>query len=362
MNPHTLGYDNDDYRKHTHKKYTQNYWIKFSNYGGKEMIKEALEKLINEFPTYYVKEVFPFQNSPLADFIRQELPAIFSREFNQFPTLVWRASPGLAQWADAPWIAAFNPLVAETAQDGYYPVFLFTTSLDKIYLSLNQGMTKVREELGDKAGRSALAHRAEILRRRLHPDYQDAGFLSDPIDLQARGPNTRQAYYEPGHAFGKTYYSNHIPTDNELRADISNMLRLYALAFSRGGISELDLEDLAPDPSMDGLDFTVEEKKKYKYHKTVERNPKLSREAKRIHGYTCQVCNFNFQEGYGAIGENFIEAHHKTPIANVPDDQFVKWSAQNDFAVVCSNCHSMLHRKNALHDFNAFVIEYRNRL
>jgi hypothetical protein len=74
--------------------------------------------LIIEYPTYDVKEVFPFQNSPLADFIRQELPAIFSREFNQFPTLVWRASPGLAQWADAPWIAVAADLMHQGIQSG----------------------------------------------------------------------------------------------------------------------------------------------------------------------------------------------------------------------------------------------------
>lgn len=326
------------------------------------MLREALERVINEFPTFDVKDVFPFQNAEIAVFIRQDIPRIFANEFNHYPTMLWRASAGRGQWGDAPWIAIFNPLVTVTAQDGYYPVLLFSSSMDTIYLSLNQGMTKVREELGDSAGQSALIHRAEILRTRLHPEYQEAGFTTDPIDLQPRGINTRLAYYEPGHAFGKFYRKNHIPPDETLRNDISNILRLYALAFSRGGIAELDLDDQAPDPSIADIpDLTIEEKKKYKYHKTVERNSRLSRAAKRIHGLTCEVCGFNFEETYGLIGKGFIEAHHKTPIADIPDDQFITLSAENDFAVVCSNCHSMLHHDSAIQNFEEFVRQYRNR-
>ena len=39
--------------------------------GAKTMIKAALVKLFNEFPPYDVKEVFPFEGSPLAAYIRQ---------------------------------------------------------------------------------------------------------------------------------------------------------------------------------------------------------------------------------------------------------------------------------------------------
>ena len=115
------------------------------------MIRESLERLFNEFPTYDVKEVFPFADNPLANYIRKELPAIFSQEFSEFQAIEWEASPGKGQWADAPWIAAFNPVITDSAQDGYYPVLLFNSSMDTVYLSLNQGMTKPRAEFGKDA-------------------------------------------------------------------------------------------------------------------------------------------------------------------------------------------------------------------
>lgn len=325
------------------------------------MIKEAIEKVMNEYPAYDVKQVFPFAGSPLAEYIRHDLPEMFSGEFNEFPGLVWEASPGKGQWADAPWMAALNPLVTETAQDGYYPVLLFTSSLDAVYLSLNQGMTKIRQQSSDdEAALNTLRHRADLLRRRLGDESPKAGFSAEPIDLQPRGQSTRIAHYEPGHAFGKRYKRNQIPPDDVLKTDVLAMLRLYALAFSRGGVGELDLDDQTPDPSTSDLgDLKFEERLQYKNHLTIERNRKLVAAAKRLHGYTCQVCGFNFGKQYGPVGEAFIEAHHKVPMAMLPKDRFVTLSAQDDFAVVCSNCHSMLHRRGSVIDFDQFVRDYQ---
>ena len=42
------------------------------------------------------------------------------------------------------------------------------------------------------------------------------------------------------------------------------------------------------------------------------RNPKLVKRAKEIHGYKCQVCDFDFFDRYGSLGKKFIEAHQET--------------------------------------------------
>ena len=54
----------------------------------------------------------------------------------------------------------------------------------------------------------------------------------------------------------------------------------------------------------------------------------------------CEVCGFDFAAKYGAHGKNFIEAHHKIPVAKL--DGKVKTRIV-DLALVCSNCHRMLH-------------------
>jgi 5-methylcytosine-specific restriction protein A len=82
-------------------------------------------------------------------------------------------------------------------------------------------------------------------------------------------------------------------------------------------------------------------------HKKRERDPKIVKKAKDIflakHGhFFCQVCNFNFEEIYGDLGKNFIEAHHVIPVSELKEDgeTFIK-----DIVMLCSNCHRMIHRK-----------------
>lgn len=96
----------------------------------------------------------------------------------------------------------------------------------------------------------------------------------------------------------------------------------------------------------DDLGFP-EGKKKLKTHIARERNPKVVREAKNKfkaeHGKLyCEICGFDFKEKYGEIGEDFIEGHHTIPISEMREGELTR---MEDIALVCSNCHRMLHRK-----------------
>ena len=57
---------------------------------------------------------------------------------------------------------------------------------------------------------------------------------------------------------------------------------------------------------------------------------------------SCEVCDFDFYKKYGKLGLGFIEAHHKVPVSQLAGDKKTKIS---DLALVCSNCHRMLHRQ-----------------
>jgi hypothetical protein len=55
----------------------------------------------------------------------------------------------------------------------------------------------------------------------------------------------------------------------------------------------------------------------------------------------CEVCGFSFIEIYGELGRDFIEAHHKQPVAELKPGSRTR---VEDIALVCPNCHRMLHR------------------
>lgn len=99
-------------------------------------------------------------------------------------------------------------------------------------------------------------------------------------------------------------------------------------------------------------DESFEEKKVLRHHEFVERNSKLAKRTKEIHGYTCVACGFNFRKKYGEIGMNYIEAHHLTPFADLNEKS--KVSPKNDMTVLCANCHRMIHRLQNVSNIEEF--------
>lgn len=69
-------------------------------------------------------------------------------------------------------------------------------------------------------------------------------------------------------------------------------------------------------------------------------------------GYVCEACGMSFGKSYPGIGDEFIECHHKIPYAEIEDGGNRKLKI-NDFMVLCSNCHRMIHRLDDPADLDA---------
>jgi 5-methylcytosine-specific restriction enzyme A len=83
-----------------------------------------------------------------------------------------------------------------------------------------------------------------------------------------------------------------------------------------------------------------------RFHRVRERSSKLR--DKKIRSVLargglliCEVCQFNFEEFYGDLGKGFIECHHVEPLHEVGE----RSRTIRDLALLCSNCHHMIHRK-----------------
>jgi 5-methylcytosine-specific restriction protein A len=59
----------------------------------------------------------------------------------------------------------------------------------------------------------------------------------------------------------------------------------------------------------------------------------------------CTVCSFDFFATYGELGRDFCEVHHLLPMSLRHEET---QTLLQDLAIVCSNCHRMLHRKGLL--------------
>lgn len=313
-------------------------------------LRGLLERIMNEYPS--LRGTPLSKQPPLFSAITKDLPSLLRPASRTHPHFIWEASVGKGQWADAPWLAVFDPIVTDSARFGYYPVYLFSNTLESVYLSMNQGMTHLHQEYGVPTAREILRQRATLIRMRLRGQYEYL-FPLTTINLQHPKPGSRLSSYEPGHAFGCCYARGAIPPDDILLAHAEAMVDLYATLTKQGGVTDLKRD-------IDEEDTRIEEARKYTYHRTIERSRKLALEAKRIHGHVCQACGFDFTTKYGDLGRGYIEAHHRVPLWQLVDaGEPIRLDPRKDFAVVCANCHRMLHRPGAPANFEDFVAAVR---
>jgi 5-methylcytosine-specific restriction protein A len=85
----------------------------------------------------------------------------------------------------------------------------------------------------------------------------------------------------------------------------------------------------------------------YWLHKYYERNTKINNQKKALHlkkygQLDCEACDFNFHKTYGDLGKGYIECHHIIPLYQIVGESITKL---DDLALVCSNCHRMIHRE-----------------
>lgn len=140
-----------------------------------------------------------------------------------------RASGAAQNLPAIPWLAVLDEEVTTTAQEGLYVVYLFTATLDQVFLSMNQGVTAHREHfrrLGDRHNRASavaeLRREAQLLRAALGPTDSS---LVDDIHLGGAGFLPRG--YEAGNILAKRYTVAALPSEEELHGDLDRFLVMY---------------------------------------------------------------------------------------------------------------------------------------
>lgn len=105
--------------------------------------------------------------------------------------------------------------------------------------------------------------------------------------------------------------------------------------------AEKDIEVLTPS-STEGRILSHSHLRRERDSRLVER---LKDEYYDKHKYLdCTVCAFDYEKRYGPRGHKFMEAHHIKPLSQLePEGEVVKI---DDLALICANCHRMVHRKS----------------
>lgn len=308
-------------------------------------LNAALNLFLEEYPAAAKQ---PFTGNAVAEFVRHEVPQAVENIIGKNDRYIVHGSPGQGNWARVPWVAVYDRFITETAQDGFYVVYLVKEDFSGVYLSLNQGVTTIRHVYGADA-KDALIARASDYSARL--GQIDKSLIFGPIDLNVMSSSSLGAFYEKGSIFAKYYKKDEIPKDEVLTKDLNEFLDLYLLLATK------DITPSSVSAEEDELGLKTEDLTNIREHKRIERNRKLAEMAKKVHGHTCQACGFNFEKAYGEIGREFIEAHHLIPLHKLKG-QKVTLDPNKDFSVLCSNCHRMIHRSEFVNRVEEFRVKY----
>ena len=93
--------------------------------------------------------------------------------------------------------------------------------------------------------------------------------------------------------------------------------------------------------------------------KLVTTNSKTRKRSQKLRNYAfeyyksknkikCEVCGFDFESTYGALGKDYIEFHHINPISVYEENGEITnlEEARKNLVPLCSNCHKIIHRNN----------------
>ena len=121
-----------------------------------------------------------------------------------------------------------------------------------------------------------------------------------------------------------------------------------------------DLVEASPvgeAPPSEALEGTIRERlTKDRSRDAALRDQKLAQAIKLGGGrVSCEVpgCGFDFESVYGEIGRHFMHVHHKRPLGARAEAEVTSLA---DLAVVCANCHAMIHRDGGCRRLEELIV------
>lgn len=312
-------------------------------------LRNALLKIGQEFVAARSEGDAALTGHQLARYIRNDArDAVLNvaRSSNPLPYKA-KGSPGDRRWTHNPWLAVMDCRETDTVREGVYIVYVYRSDCQVLYLTIGQGCTILYDHVGKKEAIRELRRRAEIMWRRAAPYAKQ--LRNDDLDL--RGASWRPQLYEASAVCSVKYSIAELPSAKILENDLAEALALYRRLVELGLWAAED--EVVSEAEETPYSDTITEARVFSLHRRIERRGGSSKKVKKALGTTCMACDLNMGERYGQIGEGYIEAHHLVPIASLTAGDSVTLDPRKDFAVLCPNCHRIIHRLDDPSDLEA---------
>ncbi|HEY5589408.1 MAG TPA: DUF3578 domain-containing protein [Paludibacter sp.] len=177
---------------------------------------EGLNTMLENYAR--AKNTEPFTKNPLGDLMRKQIPkAIETLPFFDVEKYKVKGSIGQGNWVESPWIAIFDTRITTSAQSGIYIVYHFSSDGERLYLTLMQGVTALKNQYKSKGALQKLHEIGDVIRRQINP----RSFKTDNKLL------TGDDFFSAGTIFYKPYDKDNLPDNSKLEKDLEECLALY---------------------------------------------------------------------------------------------------------------------------------------
>lgn len=186
----------------------------------------TITNIANLWPTYLQKTKVD-KTDPAYQEVVTTFPTLLETTNPNIKTLLFKGSSGATNITFAPWVAVFDDRETLSAQEGFYIVYLFSTDLNKLYLTISLGTTQFQNFYNSKKDTfSGMRDVASILTSFNTNNNNFNPYKQGVINLLAK-KNTTHEYYEKSTIYYKEYDTGNLPSEQILIDDYLNILDRY---------------------------------------------------------------------------------------------------------------------------------------
>ena len=188
-------------------------------------IRDLIEQIAALWPAYHQKGRVDSRD-PVYELVTTQFPEALLPHVAAFNYVKAEGSTGRGEITAAPWIALFDRRLMTSATTEYYLVYLFSTDMSAVTLTLAFGTTQLKKQFGGPVNafprmRSA-ATRLEEMYKHLIPAHLTRG----PIDLAATPRQKLHYAYQQSTILSYVPYRiGALPEVLQIVADLRNSLR-----------------------------------------------------------------------------------------------------------------------------------------
>lgn len=135
--------------------------------------------------------------------------------------------------------------------------------------------------------------------------------------------------------------------DKALRDTADDVIKIQGLTFGKSNTAAVSTIVSLPVTPLEDDIKGQEGRVLTRLHSYRERDRTLVKKAKALFKQRngklyCECCGFDPEPFYGDRGQDRIQAHHRRPVEELLPDSVTK---AEDLAMVCANCHDVIHSK-----------------